>query len=99
MTDRTSISVSVELKQELDSLKEHEQQSYENLLWELIEESEVDNSRSELIEDIRDQLDRIESAQGGTVSEALDIADSSQEVTLEATEYQKIAEEVSEALR
>jgi len=72
MTDRTSISVSVDLKSELDSLKTHEQQSYEHLLWELIGDNVVSGGT--------------ETQESGTVQ-------------LEATEYQKIAEEVSEALR
>jgi len=70
MTERTSISVSVDLKSELDSLKEHEQQSYEHLLWELIGENVVS---------------------GGTEPQSA--------VTLEATEYEKIAEQIEERLR
>jgi len=78
MTDRTSISVTEDLKAELDSLKTHEQQSYENLLWELIDESEVDNTKSELDNPAKN---------------------SAQVVRLEATEYKRIAEEVSEELK
>jgi len=66
MADRTSISVTEDLKAELDGLKDHEQQSYENLLWQLIDENshtqagkETGLDESEIVEDLKNELSMV----------------------------------------
>jgi len=68
MTDRTSISVTEDLKTELDSLKEHEQQSYEHLLWELIGENVV----SDGTETQESGTVQLEATEYGKIADALE---------------------------
>jgi len=51
------------------------------------------------LSEVNKKLDRIDSALGDTVAEALEIGDGRNPVELEATEYRKIADEVAGRLR
>ena len=86
MTDYTTIGVSTELKDELDKHKDYPEQSYENLLWELMDENKV----------ARDPLNLNQAEEIAThLEESLSV----NHVQLDSTEYNKIADEIERRLR
>lgn len=51
MTDRTTISITTDLKTELDAAKTHDAESYESLLWRLLEHAAVDGLDEDALAD------------------------------------------------
>ncbi len=60
MTDSTTIALDEGVKEDLDALKVHENESYNDVVARLLDDEPGDD-RVELIEDIRSQLERLDS--------------------------------------
>ena len=62
MTNNTTIALDEDVKENLDALKVHENESYNDVVERLVdgEGQTVTGERAELIADIRDQLERLD---------------------------------------
>ena len=78
MTERTTISITKELKRELDDLKVRNEESYEHLLWRLVKsESGVDEetiyaARDEVVEAVTTRDDYATEEHMGELADKLD---------------------------
>ena len=63
--DLTSVAVRQDTKEKLDDLKDHPNESYESVISRLVEGEPIDSGseRTELVAEIRDQLDRLDSSE------------------------------------
>jgi len=86
MTDTTTISIRDDQKDELEAMKTHERESYKAVLDRLLDADAQGNTDTEPM-----RVVPIEEVAGRSVPQ--------QQVTLEATEYSKIADEVEGRLR
>jgi len=59
MTDSTTIALHEDVKEDLDALKVHENESYNDVVARLLDDEPGDD-RADLIEDIRSQLERLD---------------------------------------
>jgi len=76
MSEQTTISLPKSVKEKLDKDRP-ETQTWGNYLWSLHENGDVHygHTSGEVVEEIREKLDTIETAQAGTVNEALKLAE------------------------
>jgi hypothetical protein len=116
----TTISVDDETKRRFDDTRPEDFRSAGEFVEELLncyeaihgdrpDPADAEAHRESFPDDVRDQLDRIEEAQGGTVAEALDLAEvdadaiadavAARGVSLDVSERKAIAEEVVGILR
>jgi len=84
--DTTTISIRDDQKDELEAMKTHERESYKAVLDRLLDADAQDNTDTQPM-----QVVPIEDVAGREVPQ--------QQVTLEATEYSKIADEIEGRLR
>jgi DNA-binding protein Fis len=101
MTETTTIEITQAQKEALDDLKEHSRESYKSVLEKLVEswqgENEIQREQTIDVEDARILSQHLEKAIAPYFEE-LDTTDNANVVQLEATEYSKIAEEVTHKL-
>jgi leucyl aminopeptidase (aminopeptidase T) len=100
MTDTTTIEITQAQKESLDELKEHSRESYKSVLEKLVAswqgEKELEREQTIDVEDARILSQHVEKAIAPYFEE-LD-TETRHTVQLEATEYSKIAEEVTHKL-
>jgi len=76
MTDDglTSVAVRESTKSKLDDLKNHDSESYQSVISRLVQ-GESQDDRAELVEDIRDQLERLDSEYERPENDPVDYAE------------------------